>query len=338
MKTAICQVADTGPLESLVMMLRSAGYAPHLPDDRLRSHLRTIGCDTVLDPASLVKNMGYDQPMDLPLAGIDDMRTAELYVDIKAHRNGPKVWDEWPNLRSHTLWYRINGGEPEITERGGDEINLVCPILTPNLWYNEPGPWEGKAYACWPPFYRWKDYLATHKRTSVYSPPVCLIHNINGWGHGDLVPGVRNLGVNCYGSHSSPDGLVQHSEIPKMLSSALCMVHLKSNDCPGYSLYEALAAACPLVVSRKLIWRMKMESLFVEGETCLCFDQPGHQGRTPADTETCTGEIADAIKRLSIPAENARIGLNGHRRLAELMWQENRGGNSLRGFFARNFP
>lgn len=32
MKTAILQVADTGPLESLVVMLRSVGYECFLPD------------------------------------------------------------------------------------------------------------------------------------------------------------------------------------------------------------------------------------------------------------------------------------------------------------------
>ena len=50
-KLAILQCCDTGPLESLVVMLRSAGIKCALPSEALKRQLRDLGCDTVLDIA-----------------------------------------------------------------------------------------------------------------------------------------------------------------------------------------------------------------------------------------------------------------------------------------------
>lgn len=338
-KLAILQVADTGPLESLVAMLQAVGIECAIPDTTLKNELRGLGCDTVLDIKGLVEGMGYDQPMKLPEAHVADMRRSDvLYVDIKAHRNGPRIWKRWPNLKKRTLWYRINGGKPEHVikasgEDCGDEANPPCPVLTPDQWYNlksldylgeEPAPWADKSYCCWPPFVRMGEY--NHKRNmekhlqSNPTPPICLIHNVAGWGYQALTDGARQLGVKCYGA-GSPDGLINHREIAVRLSSTVCMVHLKSNDAPGYALYEALAAACPVVCTHRLIWRCMMQELLIPGETCLTFDQAEHHGGlSPEDVETCLAEIKAAIVRLSDPVENIRIGAAGRKRLQGIMW------------------
>lgn len=327
---AILQVADTGPLESLVIMLRSVGIDCYLPDERLKGALRSLNCDTVLDINTLVDHWGYDKPMRLPGAGVAMMQEKDVvYVDVKAHRNGPKVWAAWPNLKDRTLWYRINGGKPEhvVNERGdhGDEVNPPCPVLTPNRWYMDPKCIKGspyRFYSCWPPFYRFDEYYPRHGRSPV-TEPICLIHRVEGWGYGALLGKMRSLGVKVHGL-GSPDGLLNHRNIPQKLSTALCMVHLKSSDAPGYALYEALAAGCPIICTRRLIWRSRMQELFIPGETCLVFDRETHDGLTEKDIVECNKEVAQALVTLSDPEENRRIGMNGRNRLREIMWSEGR--------------
>lgn len=331
-------------------MLRSVGYECLLPSTALKNELRQLGCDTVLDVDGLVRGMGYDPPMRLPEAPPDLMRRADLYVDVKAHRNGPKVWGRWPNLEKRTLWYRINGGQPEhvINARGdhGDELNPPCPVLTPNQWYS-PLIAEihgicnpiGKAYSCWPPFYRFDEYFAKHGRPfSGYDSAMCLIHNLSGWGYGALVDNIKKLRVKCYGA-GSPDGLIPHSHIPDRLARSVAMVHLKSSDAPGYAIYECLAAACPLICTRRLIWRCRMGELLVPGETCLVFDRETHDGLTEEDVRTCTEEVSKHLDVLRDPETNRRIGMAGHERLKNIMWSEQKHSDvaSLREFMQRNF-
>lgn len=392
MKTAIIQCADTGPLESLVIMLRSVGYDCHLPNEDIKRELRALKCGLVLDIASLVNGMGYDWPMRLPEATLADMsRPDVVFVDVKAHQVYDKVTARWPNLKGRVLWYRINGAAPEhvIKPNGedcGDEANPPCPVLTPNQWYNgdgdysrlytdqkctrcggsgeespaelcqncdhcwgwgkEPTPLhdfvleQQRAYACWPPFYRFDEYFSRHDRPEFeFAPPVCLIHNVQGWGYGDLLEPMRNLGVKVFGA-GSPDGLMGHKVIPPVLSNSLAMVHLKSSDAPGYSIYESLAAGCPIICTRRLIWRCKMQALLIPGETCLVFDRETHDGLTPEDVASCTAEVAGHLERLRDPAENQRIGMAGRQRLKEIMWSENRPSDveSLRAFMDKHYP
>lgn len=341
-KTAILQVADTGPLESLVVMLQAAGYNCYLVGTDLKTELRRIGCDTVLDIDSLVRGWGYDKPMPLSSAGMRLMLSADLYVDVKAHRNYPKVVQRWPNLKDKVLWYRINGGKPEHVikpsgEDCGDEANPPCPILTPNQWYKD----NQRAYTCWPPFYRWDEYKKRNAWNggSPWNPAVCLLHNAGGWGYNLLFDDMRRLGVKIYGA-GSPDGLVQHREVPWLLSTCLCMVHLKSSDAPGYALYEALAAGCPVICTRRLIWRCRMQDLLIPEETCLVFDRETHDGLTEQDVKDCTAEVAGHLDRLRDPAENRRIGEAGRQRLQQIMWNPSRESDvaSLKEFLRRHFP
>jgi hypothetical protein len=338
MKLAICQVADAGPLESLAVMLRSAGYEPHIPNDTLRHLLKCAGCDTVFDPKALTAGMGYD-PVDFPEATPDDVSRCDLYVDIKAHRNGPKLWNVWPHFEGRTLWYRINGGKPEITAKGGDEVNLTIPILTPNLWYRDNDNWGGMAYACWPPFAKWEQYQTTRRLEKTAA--ICLIHNLKGWGLSEIAGILRDRlgsdGIRFYGA-GSPDDVLQHSEVPELLRSAICLFSPKTSDCPGYSLYEALAAACPILLPRRLIERMRMEELFEHGETCVCFGDPYQTDWEGANAEACAQEILDSLEWLGALHENRRIGRAGRDRLRKLMWNEERDGDSFRAWMATHFP
>lgn len=348
-KIAILQVADTGPLESLVVMLNAVGYDCYLPDSQLRDELRRIGCDTVLDIKGLVQNWGYDPPFELPPASIKLMDKCDLYVDVKAQRNGKLVCKRWPRIASRLLWYRINGGAPEhvIKENGfdcGDEANPGCPILTPNMCYKEPGPWSNSTYVAWPPFVRLNDYYGRFNRlkgclTDVYHNPVCFIHNINGWGYASLVEPMRDIGVRVHGVNS-PDDLLLHRDIPLKLSSTLAMVHMKSSDAPGYAMYECLAAACPLIVTRRMIWRCKMEELLIPDKTCLVFDRIGHQELTKQDVVECTKEVQEHLRKLQNPEYNRKIGMAGYNKLLQVLWSPTRSADveSLNKFMRKVFP
>lgn len=383
MKRAILQMADQGPTESTVIMLRAAGYEVSLPNDELRALLRSIGCNVVLSPKQLTAQMGYD-PVDLPEVGPKEMDRADLYCDVKAHQCHDLIVNRWPNLRSGVLWTRINGGKPEhvirrkpcpnccgvvgdtrgcslckdtkqvIDEDCGDEVNPPCPVLTPNLWYRDPKMLVSysadenamkynstRFYACWPPFARIDEYgKGRHDFHQDHWPPLCLIHNVEGWGYGRLIDGMRKqFGVRCFGA-GSPDGLIQHKEVKVQLARALCMVHLKSSDAPGYALLEALAAGCPIVCTRRLIWRCRMEDMLIPGETCLTFDRETHDGLTDTDVESCLEEVGGHLQRLRDPVENRRIGDAGRAKLVELSWSPDRAADveSLRAFFKRNFP
>lgn len=362
-KIAILQVADTGPLESLVQMLGTVGYQSHIPSPLLNHKLKQAfnGKGLVLEIDSLIRGMGYERPIPLPLATPEMMSRADLYVDVKAHQIYPEVISAWPNLRGKVLWYRINGAKPEhvVNARGdhGNEVNPPCPVLTPNQWYRNTqmlkeftsglaeywdGPQSPSTYVCWPPFYRFNEYYDHHGRETrrgEYINPICLIHNVRGWGYGALLDSMSKMGVAIHGQ-GSPDGLLNHREIPGVLSRTLAMVHLKSNDAPGYALYEALAAGCPIICTRRIIWRCRMQDLLIPGETCLVFDRETHEGLSQEDVEECTREVGEHLRRLEDPSENSRIGMAGYRRLKEIMWSPTRENDvqSLGEFFRRNYP
>lgn len=338
-KLAVLQVADAGPLESLVVMLESVGYECCIPNETLRGELKSTfgGKGLVLSPRDLTKSMGYD-PVQVPEVGPEAMMRASLYVDVKAHQIAPLVERRWPNLKGKVLWYRINGGKPEhvVNARGdhGNEENPPCPVLTPNQWYSDR---PDIAYTCWPPFVRFDEY-GLPRRQERWESAVCLIHGINGWGYGALIDNMRRMGVKCHGA-PAPDGLLAHRDIPRTLANALCMVHLKSSDAPGYAIYECLAASCPLICTRRLIWRCRMQDLLIPGETCLVFDRETHDGLTDQDVRECTAEVAGHLQRLRNVEENRRIGENGRKRLQEVTWNAGNAADvaGLKEFMRRHF-
>lgn len=342
MKRAVIQCVDTGPLESLVYMLRAVGYECYLMSPQVRDRLRSYGCDTVYDVSAMMRQEGVEMPFKeapLPLADISTFASCDLYVDVKAHRNGPKVWPHYPQLNRRTLWYRINGGEPTVVPGKGDEVNPLCPILTPNQWYGRQPYKSDRTYTCWPPFLRFNEYYDVNGRDPC-EQPLCFVHNIIGWGFGGHTKGMCNLGVRIHGN-GAPHNLVQHATIPSLLSKAAAYVHLKMNDAPGYALYEALAAACPILLSQRMLHKCLMDDVYVDGQTCLLYDFVDlamvHHGHTDMEISRNCEQVAAHLERLKDPSENRRIGLAGHERLKELMWREDRDLGSLAEFMGRNF-
>ncbi len=360
MKIAVVNCADTGPLESLAVMMKSAGYEVRPLSYDLAVHLRAMDLDNIRTINQTMQVEGVERPAVGDEATVRDLRECSLYVDVKAHRNGPKLWKHYPHLKNRTLWYRINGGKPEMAYRGnecmGDEINPPCPILTPNLWYNlysegvgvftNHMPWADfareKAYATWPPFYRFDEYLPKHPRRPVNGQSICLVHNLAGWGYGAWASGCRALGVRIHG-YRSPDGLIDHSTLKGKLATVQAMVHLKRSDAPGYALYEALSAACPIIVSERLVRDNRMEDLFIDEETCLFFDrlhEPDltHSNLRPNEVAEGVTRIGQQLDRLRDPNLNHKIGFGGREQLSRLMWREERDGAEFVAWMRRVFP
>lgn len=351
-RTAICQVGHPGSLDSLTLMLRAVGWTVKVPGGHLRDMLKRMDCDTIISAAGMAQGWGGTLATEPHIeATINDLNDpTSIIIDTKAHRNGPKIWVKYPSFKNRTLWYRINGGRPCIVEGKGDEINPPCPVLTPDQWYQSDKPLNGtipqstldKSYSCWPPYAKWNDHWRPRK--TLYTPPVCMTHGLDGWGYGVVGEALRkSIGLRCFGGYGSPDGLYRMLDTPQLLSETQCLVHLKSQDCPGYSLYEALASGCPVVVSRMLIEWCKMGELFVEGETCLCYDRgmvPEPPGYMPIDTAECIREAEECVSRLKDPKLNQRIGEAGRERLRKIMWSPiaDSSRQSLTEFMTRMFP
>lgn len=351
-RTAICQVGHPGALDSLVLMFKAVGWRVRVPGDHLRNQMRLQGCDTIVNADSLSRGWGGSLATGPhEVATIADMTDPfAIVIDTKAHRNGPKLWSRWSSLQTRTLWYRINGGRPCIVESKGNELEPPCPVLTPDQWYRPDKPLNGtipqstldKSYSFWPPYARWSDHWRPRKTT--YTPPVCLVHGLNGWGYGEVGEELRkSIGLKCHGGYGSPDTMLRMDLVPEALSQAICLVHLKSQDCPGYSLYEALASGCPVVVSRMLIEWCKMSDLFIEGETCLCYDKgmvDTPAGYEPIDQVGCVNEIKKCVGELKDPVLNRKIGEAGRAMLRKLMWssQAHSSTQSLTDFLNRMFP
>lgn len=330
MPTAIINCADQGPCESLAFMLNRIGWEAYIPDESMLTVLRDAGCDTVLSPEGLVKSWGYEMPRVPRIS--HDMDQCDAFFDLKAHRNRDKILSVFPQWKNKIGWYRINGGEVEIHLT--QEFLPGVPIVTPNAWYK----FRADAYWMWPPFVEGHNRESEarfdyHERTG---DPICLIHNLKGWGHLDVAEKLGGV-VKCYGG-SSPDGLIPHEKIWGTLGNAKAMVHLKSNDCPGYALYEAIYSGCPVILSRKLIWRMRQSDLWIEGETCLCYDVPGHQPRTERESALCAEEILCQLERLSRDKTlGTKIACKAFERLKSLEWPSNSGVESFRSFMQKHF-
>lgn len=366
MKLAICQMADTPEIESTAVLLRSAGYEVRVCGAELRGELVRAGCDTVLPVSSMVA-MGYD-PLDPSIteANVKDMERCDLFVEIKV-RNVERLLARWPSLKGKILWKRVNGAQPEICPKGGDEVNLKCPVLTACLWYGtaryrsgrsdqqsieheaqdkpavDPGPIQygdnGLAYVYWPPYPRSGDYDRINRsQLRSFDAPFCIAHSARAWGYGGIVSECVDLGVKVYGNNA-PAGQVSHSQVPRICSTGLALVHLKSVDCPGWALYEALLAGCPVVTGRLLNSRMIARDLLEHEKTCLEFGVPAslEYGRGDMNLPKCLADIKEALERLRNPSENHRIGEAGRERLHRLMWRENVDGEGFRVFMQRHF-
>lgn len=369
---AIIQNGDTPQLESSAVMLHHAGYEVKHCGKRLRDELKSVGCDTVLAVEDMYA-LGYDAlDPSIKEASLNDMLICDLFCEIKV-RNIPKITARWPRLAKRMVYLRVNGAEPEICPKGGDEVNLPCPIITACLWYGcerykhgrgeatNLGHLAGKsvtpeqlrewaaeaktgdndmAYTCWPPYPRSAEYDSIDRsRLTVHAFPYCLAHSARAWGYGPIVDDCVNLGVRVFGNNA-PAGQIRHRDVPQVAAAALALVHLKSVDCPGWALYEAMLAGCPVITGRLLNSRMLAYDLLIDGETCLEFGVPAslEHGRGDMNYPKCLMDIADALEVLKDPKRNLEIGQAGRERLNELLWAPERDGPEFLAFMRRHFP
>ena len=371
---AVLQMGDCPQIESTAVMLRHAGYDTlKICGRELRNALQAAGCDTLISVQQM-EQMGYDKlDQSIKEATLRDMDDCDLFVEIKV-RNVPRVISRWPRLNGRIAYWRVNGAQPEICPKGGDEVNLPCPIITACLWYGSPRykigttaetksaanhrdgdpitlddllaehaklvPFDnGMAYTFWPPYPRSADYDRIDRSgLTSYEPPYCVAHSARAWGYGPIVSECVDLGVRVYGNNA-PAGQIPHSRVPGIAAKALALVHLKSVDCPGWALYEAILAGCPVITGRLLNSRMLAYSLLQDGETCYEFGVPAslEYGRGDMMYPKCLHDISEALEKLREPQENRRIGEAGRKRLNELMWRPDRDGDSFKGFMRRHF-
>lgn len=342
-RRAIINCPDTGPLESLVEMLHSVGIVCAIPSGDLLRFLRRIGCSNIITIDTLVENWGYRRPN---LAGIDMLGQSSLdrndgstvLIDLKAHVNAPRIVDEFPRMKNRIIWYRINGAKPEP----GIESSPPVPIMTPNQWYRDAEFQSSTGVpnlVFWPPFVGASRYNPSNARARI-DPPVCLLHNAAGWGYGKLMERLRNnprheYRLRVYG-RGSPDGLIPNSDVPRFLAGARAMIHLKSSDAPGYALYEAIHAHCPVIIPERLIWRCRMEELFNEYSALIFQDGKSHESLTDAQADSLAAEVGRIVDKTdTLPKTIARIAGNAYNRLNELMWKPDAAGKAaVANFFA----
>lgn len=341
-KLAILQMSDTPQIESSALMLRSAGYEVMVPSLNLCRELQAMGLEVVV-PIESAMSYGCDAlDPTIGRATAADVARADLWADIKIN-NFARVWRKWPHLTKRSVFWRVNGGIPEhcINSRGdhGDERNPPAPAVTANLWYSSAAcASRDRNYTFWPPYPRMKDYDPARRDTDPppAGPPVCFCHSVRGWGFGAIVGECLEMGIKIYGVNS-PAGKVPHSEVPNILANSLCMVHIKSSDCPGWALYEGHLSGNLVILPEWLVAMGGMYDLYKNGETCITYGVPCNEtGRGDVQFAKCVEEIRAALHfARTDPAGAKRIGLAGRARLLELMWNVDRDGPAFRDYLAR---
>jgi hypothetical protein len=368
-------MSDEPQIESTAVMLRHAGYEVKVCGQELRNELVNVGFDTVISVQHM-EQLGYDKlDSSVGEATVKDMDRCDLFVEIKV-RNLAPLWNRWPRLHNKTVWWRVNGAQPEICDKGGDEVNLLCPLITACFWYGieryrKPKEYaqgqaaqeheisrpvssdyfeqlmkeihvgdNGMAYTFWPPFPKSEKFDAVDRSKYGYKTwktPYSLCHSARAWGYGSIIDWAVEQGIQIFGNNS-PAGQTPHKNVYILATYAKCLVHLKSVDCPGWALYEALLSGCPVVTGRLLNSRMLAYQLLQHEETCYEFGVPAslEYGRGDMDFGKCMEDIKYALERLSDPAENLRIGENGRKRLNSLMWRSDRDGDEFLKFMARH--
>lgn len=328
-KLAILQMSDTPQIESSAHQLRLAGYEVAICGDELRTQLQAAGCRAVL-PYRGMLDAGYDKLNDGTWeAGPQDMQRCSLFCEIKVG-NLDLISQQWPHLRNKLCWWRVNGAMPEYTPHGGDETDPPYPVVGANLWYREPiFNRRGKNHVFYPPYPRMDDYLRLNRSSmrassNFYDPPFCLCHGFKGWGYNACLPRMVEQGIRVFGM-GAPDGIIPHKLVPRYMEQGLAMAHMKGSDCPGWALYEALLAGCPIVMPRLLVTRSHMEDLFIDGQTYLGVGPVGTgDGKVETEHDRCMDEAIIHLEALRDPHYNQKIGLAGRNKLMEVMWRADR--------------
>jgi len=319
MKTAVVAVPHNDCEKSLQSMLEAVGYQVFRPGDGLLRAYNRFNRQPLL----------HRLPVHNTVNGID------LFVIIKHFYNYP-LRKRFPTLNGKVLWFDINGGIPGSTlskdQYKALPLRTPCPYLGANKHYQD-SKCSGPRYVTYIPMVdRGRFECLRHKPEQ---SPVCLVHNVKHWGYGSLVQPLRNK-VRFYGSHGSPAGLLPSTKVPQTLRKALCYVHVKGRDCPGYSLYQALLAACPVIVLDRFIERTGYSDLYEPGVTCLAVKDPWKLPPEKRFPKIVAG-VEKAIEALKDPEYNQTIGLAGRQRLKELMWNPREDAETFKHFLEENY-
>ena len=250
----------------------------------IRIMLESVGFEVVRErdrEAEYVKEWLVYEPYDVPETSDKE---CDLYVHVKPEK-----------LREGGLLFFINGGS-----HGDNDFGV--PTVTSNFYIKN-------AFKTYVPYFN--RHGIKPRETTQYKKPIGLLHGGFGWGFKRYFGGLEPH-VDIWGS-KSPKGILPQIEVRKMLNETLCFVHMKSNDAPGYALYEAFASAVPIIVPRFFVNNTMFHDLFIDGETCLMFDNDDASAKE--ETKEQTGEVVERIvrliERLKDPDENYRIGMNG---------------------------
>lgn len=313
---AVLTGIDTHPAHSIALMLRSVGFDVFILSDVAIHALQSRGYKGGVEHEYL-KSMGYS-PANIPQVGVEALDDCDLFVDLR-EQYIDSFLKVCPRLEGKVLQFLINGGRDDY-----DSCGFKYPVATANMWVG------GEAFKCYPPFDNVHG-LKPRSRLSSYEPPIGLLHNAYNWGMKYLInPLIDKTGVRLYGSYGSPAGMLPNKDIGPVLATALCFIHPKSNDCPGYALYEAFASGVPIVCTELLPDRMKFHDLYEDDVTCLMW---GRRGRNYNEEDAPTGIIRDwfeatqkdlleqivaCVEILSDPVENERIGMGGYERWRKL--------------------
>ena len=251
----------------------------------IRIMLESVGFEVVRErdrsAEYVVQSLVYE-PYEMKSVATPDF---DLYVHVKPEQ-----------LKSPGLLFFINGGN-----RGENDFGV--PTVTSNFYFE-------KAFRTYVPYFNRHGLKPRGKRES-FGRPMGLLHGGKGWGYMRYFP-LLSPYVDIWGA-SCPQGILPQMCVKEKLEKALCFVHLKSNDAPGYALYEAFASGAPIIVPRFFVENCKFQELFVDGETCLMFDNDDAKANKETDEEKrkVVEQILGLIERLRDPEENYRIGMNG---------------------------
>lgn len=253
----------------------------------IRIMLESVGFDCEMEwtrESLLMKQAYFYEEFDIPRS---KGGTPDLYVPVKkeAFREDTK-----------NLLFLINGGS-----RGKNDFGV--PTVTSNFWFE-------KAFRVYVPWYN-RFNIRPRGKLNEYEKPMGLLHGGYGWGFSRYFPRLRDY-IDVWG-HRSPNGILPQIAVKDKLAKTLAFVHLKSQDAPGYALYEAFASAVPIIVPRFFVKNTMFHDLFIDGETCFMFDNDDAAARdeTSEQRQRVVDQIKEIIERLKDPEENYRIGVNG---------------------------
>jgi len=315
---AILNVPQAESIQSIALMLNSVGY-----------HTKPVGTQIA---GWLRRHVSCPQHIKAAPGGatVAELQQCSLYVTIRP--------GYLPQLREHLpdnvrlLWFEINGGLPgKVLKRKHKQrsLQVTTPYVGANRWYANDSPLlpTGPRYVCYPPYADAARYTSTN-RGSPTNSPLCLVNAPERWGHGCAVKPLRAVGVQFWG-RGTQNGYLPHRQVPSTLQAALCYVHVKSRDCPGYSLYQAMLTGCPVVVSDAFLWNTRYTDLYQDEMTCLVARGEGKKDRLVESYIACINSLQDS-------ALNRRIGQAGKQRLLELMWCSNRDAEGFQAFLERH--